>query len=98
MHGPEEYKEQITLFRSAFPDLEVTVEDIVAEGDRVVLRNRLTGTHEGEFMGIPPTGRKVESTGLVMGRIREGKAVEEWPQPDTLGLMQQLGVVEPPGE
>lgn len=61
IHGPEEYKEQITMFRSAFPDLTVTIEDSIAEGDKVVQRLGQTGTHEGEFMGVEPTGRQVTS-------------------------------------
>lgn len=97
IHGPEEYKEGIKMFRSAFPDLEVTVEDLIAEGDKVVLRASQTGTHEGEFMGIEPTGKTVEISGVVIGRINDGKAVEQWPQLDMMGLMQQLGVVEAPG-
>ena len=86
------------MFRSAFPDLNVTVEDSIAEGDKVVQRLSQTGTHEGEFMGVEPTGRKVTSSGIIIGRLEDGKAVKEWAQLDQMGLMQQLGVVEPPGE
>lgn len=97
VHGPEGYKETIRMFRSAFPDLEVTIEDSIAEGDKVVLRVSQSGTHEGELMGIEPTGQYVETTGIVIGRAEDGKAVEEWAQLDNLGMMQQLGVIEPPG-
>lgn len=98
IHGPEEYKEQITMFRSIFPDIDVTVEDSIAEGDKVVQRLSQTGTHEGAFMAVEPTGRKVTSSGIIIGRLEDGEVVEEWAQLDQMGLMQQLGVVEPPGE
>ncbi len=92
IRGPDEYKQQITMFRSAFSDLATTVEDQIADGDKVVQRISQTGTHEGEFMGINPTGNQVTNTGIVIGRVKNGKAVEEWPQLDMMGLMQQLGV------
>lgn len=98
IHGREELKEFVTTFRSAFPDLDVTVEDQIVEGDRVVQRNRLTGTHEGELMGIPPTGESVEITAIGITAWEDGKGVEHWAQVDMMGLMEQLGVVEPAGE
>lgn len=93
--GPGEYKEQIT---TAFPDLDATVEDQIADGNKVVQRIRATGTHEGELMGVEPTGKTVEVSGIVIGWIDDGTVAEEWAQIDMLGLMQQLGVVDPPGE
>ena len=96
IHGPDELKEAVSMFRTAFPDLEYTVEDLIAEGDKVVRRDRATGTHDGEFMGIEPTGKEVEFEGVVIFRVEDGQLVEAWSQGDMMGLMQQLGVVESP--
>lgn len=86
------------MFRGAFPDSYFTVEDMIAEGDKVTTRKTFHGTHEGEFMGIPPTGRHV-SMGLIdIVRISEGRVVEHWSVGDNLGMMQQLGVIPQPGE
>ena len=85
------------MFRQAFPDSYFTVEDMIAEGDKVATRKTFHGTHEGEFMGIPPSGRSV-SMGLIdIVRISEGRVVEHWSMGDSLGMMQQLGVI-PSGE
>jgi steroid delta-isomerase-like uncharacterized protein len=96
VRGREELKEQIEYLRTAFGDFSATVEDIVAEGDTVAMRVTLRGTHQGEFMGVEPTGNEFEVRNMVFTRIEDGKIVERWVQPDTLGLMQQLGVVESP--
>ena len=86
------------MFRGAFPDSHFTIEDMVAEGDKVVTRKTFHGTHEGEFMGIPPSGRVV-SMGLIdIVRISEGRVVEHWSEGDSLGMMQQLGVIPQPGQ
>ncbi len=86
------------MFRGAFPDSYFTVEDMVAEGDKVATRKTFHGTHEGEFMGIPPSGRSV-SMGLIdIVRISEGRVVEHWSMGDNLGMVRQLGVVPQPGE
>ncbi len=86
------------MFRGAFPDSHFTIEDMVAEGDKVVTRKTFHGTHEGEFMGIPPSGRSV-SMGLIdIVRISEGRVVEHWSEGDSLGMMQQLGVIPQPGQ
>jgi len=86
------------MFRGAFPDSYFTVEDMIAEGDKVTTRKTFHGTHEGEFMGIPPTGRRV-SMGLIdIVRISEGRVVEHWSVGDNLGMMQQLGLVPRTGE
>jgi predicted ester cyclase len=83
--------QRLATMRSAFPDAALTVEDVVAAGDRVAFRSTLRGTHRGEFMGIPPTGRQF-TIGLVdIIRIEDGKFVEQWGGPDMLGLLQQLG-------
>ena len=89
-------KQFFTMFHAAFPDLHYTIEDQVAEGDKVVTRTTWRGTHKGTFVGIPPTGKQVAVTGLDMTRWAGGKAVEHWANQDLLGLMQQLGVVPQP--
>ena len=86
-------KQLMGMMFSAFPDLQTTTDDIVAEGDTVVGRHTTTGTHKGEFMGIPATGKQVTVAEIHIVRIVNGKAVEHWGQVDELGMMQQLGVV-----
>ncbi len=83
----------VMMFRTAFPDWVEAVEDVIAEGDKVVVRVAGTGTHQGEFQGIPPTGRRVTANGMGIGRIVGGRIVEAWAAYDALGLMQQLGAV-----
>jgi steroid delta-isomerase-like uncharacterized protein len=86
------------IFRQAFPDSYFTVEEMVAEGDKVATRKTFPGTHQGEFMGIPPTGQQV-SIGLIdIVRIADGQVVEHWSMGDNLGMMQQLGVIPQPGQ
>jgi steroid delta-isomerase-like uncharacterized protein len=94
--GPEGMKELIGSFRSAFPDIEFTIEEQVAEEDKVVMRLTARGTHEGELQGIPPTGRRVTVMGMVMSLSAGGKMVEGWELYDNLGMMQQLGLA--PGQ
>ena len=96
VRGPEGYKQLVTMYRSAFPDMQMTEDDIVAEGDKVVTRWTARGTHRGELMGIPPTGKQINVTGMVIARIAGGKIVEEHEVFDALGMMQQLGVVPTP--
>ncbi len=86
-------KQFVQAFKAAFPGIVGTTEDVIAEGDKVVLRWSAQGTHEGDFMGIPPTGREILLTGTTVYRIAGGKIAEEWTQADMLGLMTQLGVV-----
>lgn len=97
VRGPEEFKEHVSQYRAAFPDFSVTIEDRIVADDAVVERFRIRGTHEGEFRGIPPTGNEVELTGIVIHYIDDGKAVEDYSEFNGLDLMQQLGVVEGPG-
>ena len=85
------------MFRRAFPDSYFTVEDMVAEGDKVATRKTFHGTHGGEFMGIPPSGRSVSMGPIDIVRISGGRVVEHWSMGDTLGMMQQQ-VVIPSGE
>lgn len=95
--GIEGTKAYFGMFISAFPDTQMTVEDQIAEGDRVVTRWTARGTHTGELMGIPATGKQVTVTGINVDRIAGGRIVEEWGEFDMMGMMQQLGVVPTPG-
>lgn len=96
--GRDGVKQVFAMFRKAFPDMNMTVEDQIAEGDKVVSRMKFQGTHKGEMMGIPSTGKKV-SMGLIdILRVKNGQITEHWGESDNLGMMQQLGVVPPPGE
>jgi len=93
----EGLKRRGTMMHGAFPDMKVTAEDLIAEGDRVVVRSSWSGTHTGELMGIPPTG-KVVSVGVIdIVRIAGGKIVEHWGEMDMMGMMQQLGIIPAPG-
>ena len=94
----EGHRQILAAFHSAFPDLNVTTEDIVAEGDKVVSRWTARGTHRGELMGIAPTGNGVTIKGIDVLRIAEGRIVERWAQFNDLEVMQQLGAVPVPGQ
>jgi predicted ester cyclase len=86
------------MYKTAFPDLNVTVEDVLAEGEKVVSRYTVRGTHQGEVEEFgPPTGRPIEIEGITIHRIEGGKRVEEWERYDNLSVMQQLGLVPEPG-
>lgn len=85
------------MFLSAFPDSQVTTDDLIADGDKVVERFTFRGTNKGSFMGAPPTGKQVTATGMSVFRIANGKIVEHWGENDSLGVMQQLGLVPVPG-
>ena len=99
MRGPEGFKQFVTMYRTAFPDFHVTIEDQIAEGDKVVTRWTCTGTHQGELMGIAPTGvRGTGVSGVTIDRIANGKSVESWNAWDVLRMLQNLGVVPPIGE
>jgi len=89
--GLEGFKEYVALVRTAFPDLHNTIEDLLAEGDKVVARLTYRGTHLGKLFGLAPTGKRVTCTGIAIFRIGGGKIVEGWVNGDTLGLPQQLG-------
>jgi predicted ester cyclase len=98
IRGLEAAKQAAADYRNAFPDLQVTTEELIAEGDKVAARVRFRGTHQGELEGIAPTGRRVESTGTVISRIEGGKIAEDWANFDDLGLMEQLGLVPQAGQ
>jgi len=91
--GPEGLKQAVSAYRTAYPDLNFVIDDIIAQNDLVAMRWTASGTQQGELMGIPPTGLHTTSTGINMTRYRDGKAVEDWATWDILGLMQQLGVI-----
>ena len=92
MNGIEEYKQVYSSFLSAFHDTQLEVEDLIAEGDKVMSRVSLRGTHGGELEGIPPTGKTLTASAFTVFRIVGGKIVEEWEILDELGMMQQLGM------
>ncbi len=94
--GIEGLTQFVSMMRSAFPDLRITLEDDMAEGDKAVTRWIGQGTHQGELMGIAPTGNQVTITGITIHRIEDTKIVEEWSNWDALGLMQQIGAVPSP--
>jgi predicted ester cyclase len=92
----EAAKQEAADFRQGFPDVISTIEDLVAEGDKVVARWRAQATHQGEYMGIPPTGNRVEYTGISVYRIEAGKIAESWTAEDDLSLMRQIGAIPEP--
>jgi len=97
IRGADRIKDEIAYFRQAVPDLTYAVEDQVVEGDKVVSRYTVSGTHQGEFFGVAGTGNRIEMTGINIDRFDEsGKLVEEWPEYDLLGAMKQLGAVAGP--
>jgi steroid delta-isomerase-like uncharacterized protein len=91
------YVSHFPMYTAAFPDMRVVVDDVVADGDRVAMRWTLTGTHNGNLMGIPPTGKPVNVSAITIQRIAGGTIVEGWTIFDALGMMQQIGVVPAPG-
>jgi steroid delta-isomerase-like uncharacterized protein len=91
--GPEGLKPIVAAFRTGFPDVQFTIEELIAEGDKVVTRWTMRGTHKGEFMGIPATDKQVHVTGIQVECIQGGKIVEHWRQSDDLSMLQQLGAI-----
>lgn len=91
--GPDSEKKRATLYRNAFPDFRLTIEDTLAEGETIVVRWSCRGTHKGDLNGIAPTGKQFSISGTSIARFTNGKMVEGWINWDALGLMQQLGVV-----
>jgi steroid delta-isomerase-like uncharacterized protein len=94
-HGPESERKRATLYRTAFPDLRLTIEDLIAEGDTVMARWSCHGTHRGSLNEIGPTGKQFTISGVTIARFVNGKLSEGFVNWDALGLMQQLGVVPP---
>ena len=97
-NGREGVKVLTTMLRSAFPDFKATIDDILAEGDKVVIRMTWSGTQKGEFMSVPATGKRVSFGVIDIIRITNGKLVEHWGQMDSMSLMQQLGAIPAPVE
>jgi len=98
LHGVEALKEFAAEFREAFPDFHDSIDIQLAEGDMVATRFTSRGTHRGTFMGVQPTNKELSWTGISIERISEGKIVESWANWDMLGMMQQLGIVDTPGQ
>jgi predicted ester cyclase len=96
--GVDGLKQLLTVYLTAFSNRRVTIEDALAEGDRVVVRTTFRGTHTGSLMGIPPTGKQVTVSALNFFRIVNGRAAEQWVNNDDMGMMQQLGVIPAPGK
>ena len=92
-HGPESERKRATLYRTAFPDLHLTIEDIIAEGETVMARWSCHGTHKGDLNGMAPTGKQFTISGVTIARLLNGKLAESHVNWDALGMMQQLGVV-----
>ena len=91
--GPEGVKAVVSMFRAGMPNLRVVIEDMIAEGDKVMMRYKIEGTHEGELFGVPPTGRRVSIESITVERVSGGKIREHWRVTDTLDMMQQLGAI-----
>jgi steroid delta-isomerase-like uncharacterized protein len=98
LHGPEGDKQLVSLYRTAFPDLRFASDDLIGEEDKVVHRWTMHGTHQGDLMGIPATGKQIAVAGICIFRFAGGKIVEGWVYGDRLGLLQQLGVIPAPGQ
>jgi steroid delta-isomerase-like uncharacterized protein len=96
--GPDGLKQTIQMYRAAFPDLKLTIEEQIAEGNMVATRWVAVGTHQGDLPGLPATGRQSTVTGMGFDRVENGKIAEAWGNWDTLGMMQQLGAIPEPQE
>lgn len=96
--GPEGYKQLVTTYRTAYPDIHITVDDLVVEGDKVASRWTARGTNTGPLMGMPATGKQATVTGISILTIVNGKVTEQRTNWDTLGMLQQLGVIPTPGQ
>lgn len=96
VNGPQAIKAYVSKNLNAFPDVKFTIEDQIAEVDKVVIRTTFTATHKGEFMGIGPTGKKVKVTLIIIFKLANGKIVETWAENDALGWMKQLGITSIP--
>jgi steroid delta-isomerase-like uncharacterized protein len=95
--GPQAVGQLVSMYRTAYPDTKLTIDDQIAEGDRVVTRWTAAGTHQGELFGMPATGKHVKVTGIFIDRVVDGKIVETWGEFDALGMMQQVGAIPAPG-
>ena len=91
--GPSAFRTTVTGLRAGFPDVRFTIEDVIAEGDRVVVRWKWEATHEGPFRGIPPTHKRVINTGMAIFQFEDGRIIRNWLETDRLGVFQQIGAV-----
>ncbi len=96
VRGVEGIKGLVTMYRAALPDLQFTIEDMVAEGDKVVWRWTVRGTQTGPLMGLPPTGKRATVTGIIISRFANGKWQEDYNNWDTFGMLKQMGVIPAP--
>jgi len=94
----QEFTQTMAMILNAFPDFHQTIHDWIAEKDKVVARWTIQGTQQGEYLGIPPTGKQINATGIDIFRVVDGRMEEHWVELDMLGTMQQLGVVPMPGQ
>lgn len=94
--GPDGFRRAVDVLATAFPNFQLTIDDLLAEGDRVVSRITLSGIHRGPYLGIAPTGKAVRLTAALSARVAEGKIAEVWIQLDRFALLEQLGAVNPP--
>jgi steroid delta-isomerase-like uncharacterized protein len=97
VNSSEALKQYVSTYLTAFPDLNLSIEDLITEGDKVVWRFKSTGHHNGPFMGLPPTGKTGNITGIVIFRLENSRIAEGWVNIDTLGLLQQVGMIPMPG-
>jgi steroid delta-isomerase-like uncharacterized protein len=97
LRGPAGYLAVIGMMRGGFPDIQWTLEEMIAEDDKVAARFTMRGTHQGTFFGVPPTGKTIAVQAMNFYRLSGGQFIEERGQPDLLGLLQQIGAVPPPG-
>src|ERR1700722_4878568 len=97
LRGPEVFKRTVTMYRAAFPDVQMIVDDVIAADDKVVLRWHSEGTHRGELAGLAPTGVRGSVTGISIDRWKDGKLAESWTEWDNLGLARQIGAAPPEG-
>jgi steroid delta-isomerase-like uncharacterized protein len=93
LHGRQALCELLTTYQTAFPDLQVNIDELITTADKAVLIFTLTGTHKNELMGIPPGGKQVNINGMICSRLENGQIIEEWELLDQLSLLQQLGIV-----
>jgi len=94
--GVEPFRQQVAAFRAAFPDLRVAIEDVLTDGDRFASRTTVTGTHTGDLMGMPATGKRISVEAVDIGRVHDGQAAERWGGLNMYALLTQLGVIPAP--
>lgn len=94
VQGREGYNKLVGMYRTAFPDVKMTIDEQIAEGEKVVTRWSAEGTHRGELMGVAPTGKRVRVQGVVISRVKDGQIVEDFENYDVHGMMRQLGAAK----